>query len=334
MGGESGREWHPFGPPGPASAPPAAPGGSTPGKMYRRGGPSSAPGSPAAPLWPADPAGHGEPAPYAPAPAGHANPTSFAPAGHASAPVPTGYASSARYTPAEHANPTPYAPAGHAEPTPYAPAPTGHATPAPFVPEPAARPDVPAATAAPFVPAPALPSWPAATNPMALGAPRNHGHEAGVSGPPGRPYSSQGHDWGGSPSSQPGGPGVSGPMADPHAAAVPAQRTGAADAGWHAEAEPPPWQAGRRTNRAYQPPSRPGGGQLAMAVSSSLENSGSLTGHILSQGRADAPAARRNTTKVLLFGLVLLVLLVVMGLITASMAGDAVSDLFGGFAGS
>jgi hypothetical protein len=68
--------------------------------------------------------------------------------------------------------------------------------------------------------------------------------------------------------------------------------------------------------------SMPGGGQL--------ENSGSLTGHILAQGRADGPAPRSNTAKVLLIGAVLLVVLVLIGLLAATVAGDAVTDMFSG----
>jgi hypothetical protein len=67
-----------------------------------------------------------------------------------------------------------------------------------------------------------------------------------------------------------------------------------------------------------------------MPAGNPLENSGSLTGHILSQGRADGPAPKSNTAKVLLVGAVLLAVLVAIGLIAATVAGDAVTDLFGG----
>lgn len=70
---------------------------------------------------------------------------------------------------------------------------------------------------------------------------------------------------------------------------------------------------------------------MAVSGGGSLENSGSLTGHILAQGRADSAAPTSNNAKVLVIGLVLLGLLVLVGLLAATMASDAVSNLFGRF---
>lgn len=72
---------------------------------------------------------------------------------------------------------------------------------------------------------------------------------------------------------------------------------------------------------------------MALPPGHALENSGSLTGHILSQGRADEPTPKSNTGKILLFGLLMLGLLILIGLVAATVAGDLVSDLFGGILG-
>jgi hypothetical protein len=61
-----------------------------------------------------------------------------------------------------------------------------------------------------------------------------------------------------------------------------------------------------------------------------LENSGSLTGHILAQGSMDRPTPKSNTMKVLLVGVVLLAVLVLVGLAAATVAGDAFTEMFSG----
>jgi hypothetical protein len=96
-------------------------------------------------------------------------------------------------------------------------------------------------------------------------------------------------------------------------------------------AEPERWGRDER-GTTYGGPGGLGAGSMttAMPAGNPVENSGSLTGHILSQGRADGPAPKSNTAKVLLIGAVLLAALVVIGLIAATVAGDAVSDMFGG----
>ncbi|HYN93780.1 MAG TPA: hypothetical protein VES42_08015, partial [Pilimelia sp.] len=101
-----------------------------------------------------------------------------------------------------------------------------------------------------------------------------------------------------------------------------------------------PEPAGPRNQRppgtTYGGPGGYGAGQLTMALPGGdpLENSGSLTGHILSQGRVDAPATRSSTTKVIVIGLLMLVVLVAAGLIAATVAGDALTDLFSGLINS
>lgn len=68
----------------------------------------------------------------------------------------------------------------------------------------------------------------------------------------------------------------------------------------------------------------------AMPTGLSAETSGSLTGHILAQGRMDEPAGARNTAKVLLIMALVLALLVAVGVLAVLAAGDTFSDLFDG----
>jgi hypothetical protein len=68
---------------------------------------------------------------------------------------------------------------------------------------------------------------------------------------------------------------------------------------------------------------------MTMPVSSPLENSGSLTGHILAQGWHDTPGARKSSN----VKVVVVMLLVILGLIGMSVvflltAGEAISDMF------
>jgi hypothetical protein len=69
---------------------------------------------------------------------------------------------------------------------------------------------------------------------------------------------------------------------------------------------------------------------MAFPPGNPVETSGSLTGHILAQGTVDGPTPRSNTTKVLVVGAVLLAVLVLIGLAAATVAGDAVTELFNG----
>jgi hypothetical protein len=88
----------------------------------------------------------------------------------------------------------------------------------------------------------------------------------------------------------------------------------------------------RRAGTTYGGTDAPGAGEMTMALPGGdpLENSGSLTGHILAQGRADAAQPESNTAKVVLVGILLLVTLIVIGLVAAIVAGDTVNNLFGG----
>lgn len=65
-----------------------------------------------------------------------------------------------------------------------------------------------------------------------------------------------------------------------------------------------------------------------------VENSGSLTGHILAQGWTDTPAQKSNTAKVVLVLLVGLGILVAVGLLVVLLAGDVFSSLFDGLLSS
>jgi hypothetical protein len=90
----------------------------------------------------------------------------------------------------------------------------------------------------------------------------------------------------------------------------------------------------RPRGTVYGAPGGHGGhGEMTMAVPtiSPLENSGSLTGHILAQGWSDAPASnRRGNTKVVLIMLVVLVAMVALGLVVALAASESITSLFDG----
>ncbi len=63
----------------------------------------------------------------------------------------------------------------------------------------------------------------------------------------------------------------------------------------------------------------------------SVENSGSLTGHILSQGAADTPPPKSRTAKVIVIILIILIVLVGGGLAVAFLFQDFVNNLFNNF---
>jgi len=60
-----------------------------------------------------------------------------------------------------------------------------------------------------------------------------------------------------------------------------------------------------------------------------VENSGSLTGHILAQGWADTPAEKSRSTRAMIVLAVALGLLVLISVLLVLVAGDAVSGLVG-----
>ncbi len=62
-----------------------------------------------------------------------------------------------------------------------------------------------------------------------------------------------------------------------------------------------------------------------------METSGSLTGHILSQGNEDAPAPKSRTAKVILIIVIILVVLVGGGLAVAYFFQDYITELFNNF---
>ncbi len=93
-------------------------------------------------------------------------------------------------------------------------------------------------------------------------------------------------------------------------------------------------------------PQRASGGQLygstggypaidmTMPVNDPVENSGSLTGHILAQGWHDAPVdERRGNLKVVLAMLVVLGLLVTVSLVFVLTVGSSFSDMLSGVSG-
>ncbi|WP_145830789.1 hypothetical protein [Actinoplanes teichomyceticus] len=73
---------------------------------------------------------------------------------------------------------------------------------------------------------------------------------------------------------------------------------------------------------------------MTMPVSNPVENSGSLTGHILAQGWHDAPIEqRRGNFKVVLAMLIVLGLLVTVSLVFVFTVGDSFSDMLKGISG-
>jgi hypothetical protein len=74
-----------------------------------------------------------------------------------------------------------------------------------------------------------------------------------------------------------------------------------------------------------------GGSAGAGSLPAPMENSGSLTGHILSQGTADLPPPKSRTAKVLLIILGILVVLVGGGLAVAYYFQDFITGLFNDF---
>ncbi|QGL50386.1 hypothetical protein GCE86_27230 [Micromonospora terminaliae] len=74
----------------------------------------------------------------------------------------------------------------------------------------------------------------------------------------------------------------------------------------------------------------PGFATVSFPQGNPLENSGSLTGHILAQGWSeDAPATRSRNTRVVLVLAGALALLVAISLVVVFLANDALSGLTG-----
>ncbi|WP_244295875.1 hypothetical protein [Micromonospora orduensis] len=72
----------------------------------------------------------------------------------------------------------------------------------------------------------------------------------------------------------------------------------------------------------------PGFATVALPANA-VENSGSLTGHILAQGWADTPADRPRTTRVLLVLVAALGLLVAISVLVVLLANNALDGLMG-----
>ncbi|MFC8847871.1 MULTISPECIES: hypothetical protein [unclassified Micromonospora] len=78
----------------------------------------------------------------------------------------------------------------------------------------------------------------------------------------------------------------------------------------------------------------PGFATVALPAGNQLDNSGSLTGHILAQGWTDAPTARSSTAKVVIVLTAALGLLVAIGVLIVLLAGDTMDGLVGGLLNS
>jgi len=61
-----------------------------------------------------------------------------------------------------------------------------------------------------------------------------------------------------------------------------------------------------------------------------VENTGSLTGHILNYGRRDLPMPQSSTRKVVIVGFSMLAAMIIVGLVAGLLAGDQVSALIKG----
>jgi len=194
--------------------------------------------------------------------------------------------------------------------TPYLPPPSsGGQSPRPADLRPSAS-SRPASGAPLVVPAPALPAWPPPTNPL----------------------SSAG-------SASAGTPGYSLPTADPGpGVAADARRTPTSSPTPLAPADGPttPQSPGYRDWARDQRPEGTvyGGAEghvtISMPADQQVENSGSLTGHILAQGWTDGPSQKTNTTKVVLMLLVGIGILVAAGLLLVLFIGDSFSNLTDG----
>jgi hypothetical protein len=93
------------------------------------------------------------------------------------------------------------------------------------------------------------------------------------------------------------------------------------------------WARGQRSPANQRPQGTVYGRGAAVPVAvfptgTALENSGSLTGHILSQGAADVPPPKARTARVIVIIVVILLVLVAGGLAVAYFAQDWVNGLF------
>lgn len=73
----------------------------------------------------------------------------------------------------------------------------------------------------------------------------------------------------------------------------------------------------------------PGYTTIALPPNAAVENSGSLTGHILAQGWADTPAERSRNTRVVIVLIAALGLLIGISVLVVLLANNALDGLMG-----
>ncbi|TWJ24584.1 hypothetical protein JD76_04736 [Micromonospora endolithica] len=154
-----------------------------------------------------------------------------------------------------------------------------------------------------MVPAPALPAWPPPTSPGAAswsgGAATSQA--APWAAPSGRPSASAAHAGG------------------------PSRRDGSADG------RPGRFDGGPDLGTLYGGTEGPGFATVALPTNPAMENSGSLTGHILAQGWAASPAEERSSTaRVVIVLTAALALLMAISVLVVLLAGDVLDGLVGG----
>lgn len=89
-----------------------------------------------------------------------------------------------------------------------------------------------------------------------------------------------------------------------------------------------PVHEGRTAGTIYGGPE--GHVTVSVPMRNPVENTGSLTGHILAQGWADTPASSESTTKVVVILLIGIAILIAIGLLIVFAAGDTFGGIFGG----
>ncbi|MEU8084631.1 hypothetical protein AB0B57_13535 [Micromonospora sp. NPDC049101] len=159
-----------------------------------------------------------------------------------------------------------------------------------------------------MVPAPALPTWP----PSTTGAPQSGGSGNG---------NSRGTGSTGSPSAGSAGQRAGSTDGGRHDGGFVARGAGNAGAGRHDGGSD-------LAGTVYGSGDGPGFTTIAMPANA-VENSGSLTGHILAQGWADTPAERSRNTRVMIVLAAALGLLVAISVMVVLLAGDALDGLVG-----
>lgn len=181
------------------------------------------------------------------------------------------------------------------------------------------------------MPAPPFPPPPAMTGgPGPLPAPLFPAPAAGPSFPPARAATPGTPDgalpsWAAAPVSAPPPPVVPAPALP----TWPPPATPARDADTTRPVRPQPAGPDLGTT-AYGGTDGPGFATVSFPQGNPLENSGSLTGHILAQGWSEeSPAARAGNTKVIIVLAVAMTMLIAISLLVVFLANDALSGLTG-----